>query len=107
MKVIFSKPKGQRIKKSRHRYRPLWIEPESCTLFFSNKTGEWGELDKIDKSEGCTSTYYAMEWSGSKYKNVWSLKSAIRKIKKWDVPRGTVFIVKTPWVGHEFKITKQ
>lgn len=105
MKIKHLKPKGHRIFKSTHKVRPLWIQPVVDVLNFSYKTGEWVTYDEY-KGGGLSSAYYAMEHKGSGFKDVWSLKAAIRKIKKWNVPKGTKFIVSFPWIGYEAIITK-
>jgi hypothetical protein len=109
MKIISSKPKGQRIKKSgffklENKYktkRPFWIEPVIKSgepfLCFNTKTGEWGKT-------GYTSVYYAMTYYG--FNNVYSLKAVKRLINKWNVPKGTKFKASLPFVGYDFSITK-
>lgn len=96
MKVTFSKPKHQRIFKS--RYRPFWIEPSAKGWWYNLAVGEWQSY----YSTPACSSYYAMERHG--FNDVWSLKAAIRLIKKWNVPKGTEFIVSLPYVGHHFII---
>ena len=106
MRVKHSKPKGKRILKSTHKHRPLWIEPEDSNWWFSHNTNEW--IRGIENTDGAiSSAYYGIEDSNGKSKDVWSLKAAIRKIRKWNVPKDTVFNVSTPYVGYDFKITKQ
>ena len=114
MKVISTKPKGQRILKSttihlkyedgskRRIYkRPFWIEPVIKTgepfLLFNTETGEWGE-------KGNTSVYYVMSYDG--FNDAYSLKAVIRLIKKWNVPKGTKFRASLSFVGYDFFITK-
>lgn len=105
MKTISNKPKGQRIFKSCKirlekgwkRKRPFWIEPIEKNLWFDMTTGEWGE-------KGNTSVYYAMSHDG--LNDAYSLKAVIRLVKKWNVPKGTMFIASLPFVGFEFTITK-
>lgn len=114
MKIISSKPKGQRIFKSqtihskyedgskRRIYkRPFWIEPVikigEPFLWFNTETGEWGE-------KGNTSVYYAMTHDG--FSDAYSLKAVKRLVKKWNVPKGTKFRASLPFVGHDFFITK-
>lgn len=113
MKVRSSKPRGQRILKSvkihstyddgckKIMYRPFWIEPINGGWFCLEK-GEW-QQEYNGKGNMCTS-YYAMSCYG--FNDVYSLKSVIRLIKKWNVPKGTVFIASLPYVGYEFYITK-
>ena len=105
MKIISSKPKGQRLFKSFKihtkngwkRKRPFWIEPLEKKLWFNTLSGEWGE-------NGNTSVYYAMSHDG--FNDAYSLKAVIRLIQKWNVPKGTQFVASLPFVGYEFTITK-
>lgn len=109
MKIISSKPKGQRIFKSvtihskyedgskRRMKRPFWIESVENNLWFNTQTGEWGE-------KGNTSVYYAMSYDG--FNDAYSLKAVIRLVKKWNVPKGTKFRASLPFVGYDFFITK-
>jgi len=114
MKVISTKPKGQRILKSqtihskyedgtkRRIYkRPFWIEPLNKTLWFCLSSGQW--MKETPKG-GCTSVYYGMDYDG--FKDVYSLKAVIRLVKKWDIPKGTKFKASLPFIGHDFIITK-
>lgn len=105
MKIISSKPRGQRLFKSCkihtkdgwRRKRPFWIEPMENNLWFNTQTGEWGET-------GNTSVYYAMSHDG--LNDAYSLKAVVRLVKKWNVPKGTKFKASLPFVGYEFIITK-
>lgn len=116
MKVISNKPKGQRMMKAGNilclKYdgteartkRPIHIEPVyeigKDTLWFSVKQNDWTtELDGT-----CSSCYYAMCCYG--LHDVYSLKAAIRLIKKWNIPVGTKFKVDLPYVGYDFIVTK-
>ncbi len=114
MKIISSKPKGQRFFKSvtihskysdgskRRMKRPFWIEPVIKTgeafLWFNTETGEWDE-------KGNTSVYYAMAYDG--FNNAYSLKAVKRLIAKWNVPKGTKFRASLPFLGYDFFLTKQ
>ena len=117
MKVISSKPKGQRILKSqtihsnyedgskRRIYkRPFWIEPVHKKgepfLWFCLETGQW-----VNETIGAnTSSYYAMSDDG--FNDAYSLKAVIRLVKKWNVPKGTEFRASLPFVGYDFFLTK-
>jgi len=102
MKVTSSKPKGQKIFKTNGR--PYWIEPIGKDWWFSIQTGEWyNGYNNLPKG-GISSSYYAMSHDG--FNDIYSLKSAIRKINKWNVPKGTKFKAALPWVGYYFIITK-
>lgn len=105
MKIKHSKPKGQRILRSTHKHRPLWIQPLDFDLNFSYAQKQWQTWKTLDKSKGVTTAYYAMEHAG--LKDVWSLKAALRRIRKWNVPKGTVFNVSLPYEGYSFEITKK
>lgn len=116
MKVKSNKPKGQRMMKAGNilclKYdgteartkRPIHIEPVhetgKDTLWFSVKLNDWTtELDGT-----CSSCYYAMRCVG--LHDVYSLKAAVRLIKKWNIPVGTKFKVDLPYVGYDFIVTK-
>ena len=100
MKIKYSKPKGQRIKKSTHKYRPLWIEIMGRGWWHVHELDQW--VKDYPDGKHCSSCYY-VEFGLNK---IWSLKAAKRKIHKWDVPKGTVFLIHLPWVGHSIEITK-
>lgn len=116
MKVKVNKPKGQRIFKSvkihstyddgskKLYHRPFWIEPlekqDDEFLWFCLQRGDWF-TDRIGAS---CSAYYAMSCEG--FKDAYSLKAVIRLVKKWNVPKGTVFRASLPYSGHDFYITK-
>lgn len=117
MKIVAKKPKGQRIMKClklnfnfnpklkrRKVRRPYWIEPIGKGWWFSVTRGQWYDGGYDSNAGQSVSSYYSMKPEG--LHNVYSLKAAIRLINKWDVPKGTVFRVSLPYVGHEFKITK-
>lgn len=109
MRVVSSKPKGSRMYKSvsfkptsglckgMTVRRPLTIQPVE-RLWFSLETGQWIE----EYSGYVVSSYYAYHGLNK----VYSLKAALRLIRKWDVPKGTQFYVSLPFVGYEFKVTK-
>jgi hypothetical protein len=110
MRTISEKPKGQRIFKTmkyshpefkKKIIRPLWIEPIGKNWMFNLITGEWTN----EWFEGAkSSVYYSMKCHC--FNDIYSLKAAKRKIKKWNVPKGTKFKVDLPWVGYSFIITK-
>jgi hypothetical protein len=110
MKTTSEKPKGQRIFKTmkyshpefrKKIIRPLWIEPIGENWCFDLITGEWTN-EWFDGPK--TTSYYSMKYNG--FNNIYSLKAAKRKIKKWNVPKGTKFSVSLPWNGYEFIVTK-
>ena len=114
MKVISSKPKGQRMFKSIKHYhtthrgkkikhkRPFHIEPIENGWWFDLELGDW--VNKYNGKGGMISSYYAMAYDG--FNNIYSLKAAKRLITKWNVPKGTKFRVSLPFVGYDFYITK-
>lgn len=112
MKVWSKKPRGQRIFKARKKIRlengrigrrPYWIEPVGHSWMFIYDIGQW--VQNYEGESDRTTSYYSMRHEG--YHNVWSLRAAMRLIKKWDIPKGTKFIVSLPYVGHEFIVTKK
>lgn len=114
MKVISSKPKKQRILKSvyykmdfgihkgKKLKRPFSISPIGSNWWFCIKDGQWQQ--GYNGTGGMTSTYYAMTKDG--FKDAYSLKAVIRLIRNWDVPKGTKFTARLPFVGYDFTITK-
>ena len=114
MKVISSKPKGQRImkclnvihtnhkgEKSKHK-RPFWIEPIGKNWWFDLELGNW--VEEYNLKGGMTTSYYAMTYDG--FNNAYSLKAVKRLISNWDVPKKTKFRASLPFVGYDFIITK-
>lgn len=113
MKVVSSRPKGQRIFKSqtihsqyedgskRRIYkRPFCIEPVDFGWWFCLDSGQW-----VNKTTGeNTSAYYAMSYDG--FNDAYSLKAVKRLVAKWNVPKGTKFRASLPFVGYDFYITK-
>lgn len=110
MKIVSNKPKTQRIKKclnvtycgKKKVRRPFLIEPIGINLWFDATLNKW--TNGFNSKHDITSSYYAM--TGFGLNNVYSLKAAKRLIHKWEVPKGTKFIVSLPFIGHHFLITK-
>lgn len=110
MKIISSKPKGQRIKKcvffkldnGCRTKRAFWIEPVENGWWFDLELGEW--IKGYNGKGGMTTSYYAMTYYG--FNNVYSLKAVKRLVAKWNVPKGTKFRASLPFVGYDFFITK-
>jgi hypothetical protein len=110
MKVISSKPKGQRIKKCAilkldngyKTKRPFHIEPVENGWWFCLEKGQW--QSEYNGKGGMSSSYYAMTYEG--FNNAYSLKAVKRLIAKWNIPKGTKFKCSLPFVGYEFIITK-
>jgi len=111
MKIISSKPKGQRIFKSNKfkfsskpnekSRRPFWIEPVESNIWFDPQKLEWIKDPK--SFSGLTTTYYSMSYIG--LNDAYSLKAVIRLIHKWKYPKGTQFRASLPFVGYDFFIT--
>lgn len=110
MKIISSKPKGQRIYKCikfNHTTvgktkRPFWIEPIETDFMFNYKKLEWTQNPNTYKDS--VSSYYAMGHCG--LKNAYSLKAVIRLVNKWKAPKGTKFRASLPFIGYDFILTK-
>ena len=113
MKVISSKPKGNRIFKCRKlnhtslgkqvkTIRPFHIEPIGNGWWFCLKKGQWEK--EYNGKGNMSSSYYAMTYDG--FNNAYSLKAVKRLIHKWNVPKGTIFRASLPFVGFDFFITK-
>lgn len=108
MKVQYSKSKRGRIKKSHGR--PLWIEPEGNGWWYVYEDDEWYNVyDNALRDASGYMTHRSRTTSYYVYPSrpIWSLKAAIRKIRKWKVPEGTRFKVCLPWIGHEMIVTKK
>ena len=108
MKVISSKPRGQRIfkcypfkKDGKIFRRPFWIEPEDGMWWFDIIKGQW--FQGATKGKLCTSSYYCV---GHGHRGVWSLKACKRLVNQWDLPKGTRIRCGLPWVGYHFIIIK-
>ena len=112
MKIISSKPKGQRMFKSvnfkhnnKKTKRPLFIDSVNENWWFSTKDKQWHGSGDICFYEGhMTSSYYSLKPWGCH--EVYSLKAAKRLISKWNVPKGFAFRVELPYIGYEFIIRK-
>jgi hypothetical protein len=96
MKIKFQAPKGHRIKKqficveldctTTDDWISWWYYPQS------NEWRKWGEFkeNETHASSSCRCR---------------SLKSAIRKIKKWNFPKGTTFRLVSLWMHQDVYIT--
>ena len=114
MKVVSSKPKGQRIfkclklihinhkRENKKHKRPFWIEPVENGWWFDLELGDW--VQGYNGKGGMTTSYYAMTYNG--FKDVYSLKAVKKLVAKWNVPKGTKFRASLPFVGYDFYITK-
>lgn len=92
MKIKYQAPKGRRIKN--HDF--CWLETENSLYWYVESIKQWRLFEDIPKN--CE--YYS---TGCLCK---SLKAAIRRIKKYDLPKGTEFVLVSKWVGHDIYITK-
>lgn len=110
MKVISIQHKGNRIFKSvTEHYKmgkmkiPLHIEiiDNDTNWWFDILTGEWVENYNVG---GMVSAYFSLTYYG--FKEIHSIKAAKRKIHKWNVPKGTKFLVSLPFVNYSFIIIK-
>lgn len=109
MKTISTKPKRQRIYKTisykrgdRKIHRPLLIQPLDSIWKFDIKIKDW--VYTSEASLYYDNEYFIMSLDG--LNNIYSLKAAIRLLKKWNVPTGTKFWVRLPFIGYDFIITK-
>ena len=94
MKIKFQAPKGQRFKK-----QFMCIEPDGDDWLlyrYYPESKEWRKGVCFKKGETYASSSCTCH----------SLKSAIRLIKKWDFPKGTMFRLCSLWVGKDVYITK-
>jgi hypothetical protein len=92
MKIQYEAPKGHRIKS----YGFCWIEHENSLYSFVHDIKQWRLDEDIPKNVQCCSTGDFCR----------SLRSAIRKIRKYDCPKGTRFRLVSKWVGYDIDITK-
>ena len=96
MKIKYMAPKGLRINKqfisleldvrTTYDWISWWYYPESH---------EWRKGSEFKEGETHASSCC----------NCRSLKAAIRKIKKWNFPKGTTFRLCSIWMGHDVYIT--
>lgn len=96
MKIQYQAPKGKRIKKqflgieldyeTTDDWISWWYYPQS------NEWRKWGD-------------YKPHETFATSSCPCRSLKAAIRKIKKWNFPKGTKFRLCSRWVGHDVYFT--
>ena len=91
MKIKYQAPKGHRIKS----YGFCWLQPENSLYWFREDIKQWRLNEDMPVGVACS--------SGDLCK---SLKAAIRKIKKYDLPKGTEFRLVSKWVGYDIYITK-
>ena len=95
MKIKYQVPKGHRIKK---QFIAVELDPDSDYKFnymYFEESHEWRRWGDFKDGE-----IYASSSCHCR-----SLKAAIRKIKKWNFPKGTKFRLCSMWVGHDIYIT--
>lgn len=97
MKIKYEKPKGQRINR--------FFAGMSCknkygkTYWYYDKEDKWcTDAEDIGQYRGCC---------GNHNNNIHTLKTAIRKIKKYSkyMPKGTIFKLSNKYVGYDIEIT--
>ena len=91
MKIKYMASKGHRIKN--HDF--CWIEHENSLYWFREDTKQWELNEDIPIGVGCSTGDLCR-----------SLKAAIRKIKKYNMPKGTKFRLVSKWIGYDIYITK-
>lgn len=96
MKIKFQAPKGKRIKK-----QFLYIELDYTTVneqdwLWHPESKVWRQGFNLQDGDfcACNSCYCC------------SLKAALRRIKKWNFPKGTTFRLCSRWIGYDVYITK-
>jgi hypothetical protein len=92
MKIKYQAPKGRRIKN--HDF--YWLEHENSLYLYVESIKQWVLFEDIPKNCG----YYS---TGDTCR---SLKAAIRRIKGYNMPKGTKFRLVSKWVGYDIYITK-
>ena len=91
----YQKQKGERIKNCYFRF----LEPvEHAKYWYYPHLNDWVDEEKHPEVIGkdCAS-----------FERCRSLKAAIRKVNKADVPKGTVFILLSRYVGYDIEIIKR
>ena len=93
MKIKFEAPKGRRMKK---QFLDIHLDTDNWFEFaYFPESKEWREMGN-----------YRGETYSCNYCRCRSLKAAIRKIKKWNFPKGTKFRLYSYWRGKDVYITK-
>lgn len=91
MKIKYQAPKGHRIKN--HDF--CWLETENSLYWFREDIKQWRLNEDIPDGVACSTGDLCR-----------SLKSAIQKIKNYDLPKGTEFRLVSKWVGYDIYIIK-
>ena len=92
----YQKPKGQRIQ--RYAFSGITIYDNCSRYWYYDHLNNWIDEDLHPEVIGR---------SCSNYENCKSLKSAIRKVKKASVPKGTVFTLSSHFLGYDIDIVKK
>lgn len=95
MKIQFQAPKGKRIKKQFMDIELDYTTEDWAYWWYYPESHEWRK----------DSDYKPHETYASNSCRCRSLKAAIRKIKKWNFPKGTKFRLCSRWVGYDIYIT--
>ena len=94
MKIKYQAPKGRRIKKQFIALEIDYTTEDWVYWWYYPESHEW----RKDMSFKTGETY------SSSSCDCRSLKAAIRLIKKWNLPKGTTFMLSSIWMGHDVYI---
>lgn len=94
----FQKEKGHRIKKYGF-FGISAISNNGDCYWYCDETGKWLTTSELDKA---VDVKLASDYLGCK-----SLKAAMRKIKKANVPKGTKFVLQSRFIGYDIEIIKK
>lgn len=98
-KIIFKNNKGNRVKYSKNKHIGYGIyKPYSDDFWHDSLNDKW--LEKIP--DNYSGTYISNRCD---YPLMMSLKSVIRRIKKWNPKSGEVFFCGSEQYGSDFEIT--
>lgn len=93
MNIKFQAPKGHRLKK---QFSCVELEGDDWLSYsYYPESREWRKDSGFNEGESYASTSCSCR----------SLKAAIRKIKKWNFPKGTTFRLCNIWIGYDVYIT--
>ena len=94
MKIKFQAPKGRRLK-NQFMYLEMDLDNWNKMMYFP-ENNEWRDFKTGYKpNETCSLSFCFCR----------SLKAAKRKIKKWNLPKGTIFKLCNRFVGYDIYIT--
>lgn len=92
----YQKQKGKRIKNS--RFVGISLLDNSTNYWFYPCINNWAD-DYVHPE--------LVKRGSQNWEDCRSLKAAIRKVKKANVPKGTVFILSSRYVGYDIEIIKR